>query len=131
MKTLKIFGWLTLNIQVLIGLIFSYHYLHRHIIIDNFLLFLILVLIFSNIFFGCLKFIKIYSLRAFISIVISAFCFVLIIVKFNRLEVEFNMDDLLLIFLYIIIRLLLYITTPVFLLFEIFLRHRLKTELRT
>lgn len=125
MNALKYYGYLILNLQLMSGFIYSYHYLHRHIIIDHVMLFMILVVLFANLTFFISTFIKIQSFRSVFSIIISVICISIATIHFNRNGVDFNFSDLLLIILYSIIRLLLYITTPIAVCIELFLRWKI------
>lgn len=124
------FFWLSiLNIQLLIGFFTCYGFLHRHIIVNNVLTFMFFVLFLSNILFLLIKKIKLQSLKIFLCIMISSFLFMLIFMKKRSIswDLIFSFDFLLtlsaLIF-YTITLLKLYITTPLLIIYEIFIKNK-------
>ena len=116
--------WIVLNLQLLVGVIYSYDYFHRHMIVDHVLLFSLSIFTLSNAVFFLLRKIKLFSLRAFISILLSSFFLTITFIAFNRGSFQFEAPDLLLILLYLILRLLLYITTPLAVIFEVYLNFK-------
>ncbi|ENX53062.1 MULTISPECIES: hypothetical protein [Acinetobacter] len=115
-------GWGLLNLQLTIGFAYSYDYFHRHIIVDHVLAFTLLVIFIANLFFFFTKFIKNYSLRAFISIIFSSVLVSILFIQLNREDANFIVSDVLLLFGYMMLRMLLYITTPIALVVEFFLK---------
>ena len=133
MKNLALLGWCLLNIQLIVGFTYSYDFLHRHIIINNVLPFILLVFIFSNLLFHILQFIKLYSLRAFIVIICSASLMAILIITVNEKGVALTKDNIInlveslfILMLGSIFQLLLVITTPVTVVIELFARWKLK-----
>jgi len=125
MNKIKFFWLSILNIQLLIGFFTSYSFLHRHIIIDNVLLFIFCIFISSNILFLLMSRIKLQSLKIFFSITVSSFLFMLLFMKKNNLswEVIFSYDAFLMIaasIFYTVTLLKLYITTPLLVIYEVF-----------
>lgn len=136
MKNLTLLGWSLLNIQLIIGFTYSYDFLHRHVIMYNVLPFILLVFICSNLLFHILKFIKLYSLRAFIVIICSASLMAILIIIINKKGVPLTkgniinlVEPLFILMLGSIFQLLLFITTPVSLIIELFARLKLKKSL--
>lgn len=121
---MKNIGWIVLNIQLLIGLAYSYDYFHRHLIVDRVLLFSIAVIALANLLFFIFKKIKFFSLRSLLAILISSFSMTVVFTILNRDSVQFEAIDLILILLYLVLRLLLFITTPIAMLIEAYLRYR-------
>ncbi len=117
---MKKIAWILVNIQLVLGFIYSYDYLHRHIIIQHVFLFIISVIIFSNILFYLMKKIRLYSMRAFLAIIISSFTLSIFFIIFTHDFPKFTLNSFLMIFLYLIIRLLLFITTPIMIILELF-----------
>ncbi|WP_151714474.1 hypothetical protein [Acinetobacter bereziniae] len=122
----KYVSYIVLNTQLLIGFIFSYNFIDRALIKENFSLFLLLVFICSNILFFMGNFIKYFSVKAFLSIFISSFFITLIVLKFNKPEMELRPIDYALVMGYLIVILKLYITTPIVLIIEILLKKKYK-----
>lgn len=121
---MKNIGWIVLNIQLLLGLVYSYSYFHRHLIVDNVFLFCVAVIALSNLLFFLFKKITYFSIRSFLSILISSGLLTVLFTIWNRESVQFEVLDFALILLYLVLRLLLYITTPVAMLFEAYLRYQ-------
>lgn len=119
----KYFWWIVLNIQLVIGIAYSYDYFHRHIIVNYVLFFMIILVILANIFFKITNFIKIKSLRSYLSIIISAFIVGVAAIKNNNSMASFDYMSFSLLFLYINLRLLVFITTPIVILIEIVLHY--------
>ncbi|WP_151775843.1 hypothetical protein [Acinetobacter colistiniresistens] len=115
-------GWGLLNLLLIIGFAYSYVYFHRHIIVDHVLAFTLSVIFIANIFFFFTKFIKNYSLRAFISIIFSSVVVSILFIRLNSEDANFIVSDVLLLFGYMMLRMLLYITTPLVFLIEFFLK---------
>ncbi|WP_151811831.1 hypothetical protein [Acinetobacter bereziniae] len=122
----KYVSYIVLNTQLLIGFIFSYNFIDRALIKENFSLFILLVFICSNILFFMGNFIKYFSVKAFLSIFISSFFITLIVLKFNKPEMELRPIDYALVMGYLIVILKLYITTPIVLIIEILLKKKYK-----
>lgn len=127
---MKNIGWIVLNIQLLIGLAYSYDYFHRHLIVDRVLLFSIAVIALANLLFFIFKKIKFFSLRSLLSILISSFSMTVVFTILNRDSVQFETIDLVLILLYLVLRLLIFITTPIAMLIEAYLRYRKYKSIR-
>ncbi|MFW1973080.1 hypothetical protein [Acinetobacter bereziniae] len=122
----KYVSYIVLNTQLLIGFIFSYNFIDRALIKENFSLFILLVFICSNILFFMGNFIKYFSVKAFLSIFISSFFITLIVLKFNKPKMELRPIDYALVMGYLIVILKLYITTPIVLIIEILLKKKYK-----
>lgn len=120
----KYFGLIVLNTQLIIGFSSFYSYLTRHIIVNNVFLYVVLVVIFSNLIFLGLKFIKFESIKSLLSIIISSVLLGLLFLKFSKSEAHFVPKDLVIIFLYLFVGLRLYITTPIAILIEVLLRRK-------
>ena len=136
MKNLTLLGWCLLNIQLIIGFTYSYNFLHRHVIMHNVLPFILLVFICSNLFFHVVKFIKLYSLRAFIVIICSASLMAILIIIINEKGITLTkgniinlVESLFILMLGSIFQLLLFITAPVSLIIELFAHWKLKKAL--
>lgn len=125
----KYLGWLILYIQLIIGLFFSYGYLTRHLIVNNVAVFAILTIILSNLIFLILKGNNFYSIKAFFSILISGFIIAIPMMKYNKPEASFEPIHYGLVLGYLIIILKLYITTPVAIAIELFLKWKKKKTL--
>ncbi|AMW80328.1 hypothetical protein AMD27_03865 [Acinetobacter sp. TGL-Y2] len=121
---MKNIGWIVLYTQLLIGLIYSYSYFHRHLIVNKVLLFCVAVVGLSNLLFFLFSKIKYFSIRSFLSIIISSVVLTVLFTILNRDSVQFEAIDLVLISLYLVLRLLLFITTPIAMLIEAYLRYR-------
>ncbi len=61
----KYVSYIVLNTQLLIGFIFSYNFIDRALIKENFFIYILLVFICSNILFFMGNFIKYFSVKAF------------------------------------------------------------------
>lgn len=122
----KYVSYIVLNTQLLIGFIFSYNFIDRVLIKENFFIYILLVFICSNILFFMANFIKYFSVKAFLSIFISSFFITLIVLKFNKPEMELRPIDYALVMGYLIVILKLYITTPIVLIIEILLKKKYK-----
>lgn len=120
----KYVSYIVLNTQLLIGFIFSYNFIDRALIKENFFIYILLVFICSNILFFMGNFIKYFSVKAFLSIFISSFFITLIVLKFNKPEMELRPIDYALVMGYLIVILKLYITTPIVLIIEILLKKK-------
>ena len=110
---MKNIGWIVLYTQLIIGLIYSYSYFHRHLIVNKVLLFCVAVVGLSNLLFFLFSKIKYFSIRSFLSIIISSVVLTVFFTILNRDSVQFEAIDLVLISLYLVLRLLLFITTPI------------------
>lgn len=121
---MKKIGLIVLNIQLLLGLVYSYSYFHRHLIVDNVFLFCVAVIALSNLLFFLFKKITYFSIRSFLSILISSGLLTVLFTIWNHESVQFEVVDFAIILLYLVLRLLLYITTPVAMLFEAYLRYQ-------
>ncbi len=122
----KYVSYIVLNTQLLIGFIFSYNFIDRALIKENFFIYILLVFICSNILFFMGNFIKYFSVKAFLSIFISSFFITLIVLKFNKPEMKLRPIDYALVMGYLIVILKLYITTPIVLIIEILLKKKYK-----
>lgn len=121
---MKNIGWIVLYTQLIIGLIYSYSYFHRHLIVNKVLLFCVAVVGLSNLLFFLFSKIKYFSIRSFLSVIISSVVLTVLFTILNRDSVQFEAIDLVLISLYLVLRLLLFITTPIAMLIEAYLRYR-------
>lgn len=121
---MKKIGWIVLNIQLLIGLVYSYSYFHRHLIVDKVLLFCVAVIALSNLLFFLFNKIKYFSIRSFLSIQISSGLLTVLFTIWNRDSVQFELMDFVIILLFLVLRLLLFITTPIAMLIEAYLRYK-------
>lgn len=122
----KYISWIVLNIQLVIGFLASYNLINRALIKENYFLFIILVFICSNLLLFIGKFIKYFSIKAFLSIVISSFLMALIVLNINKPEIELRPIDYALLLGYLIVILKLYITTPIAVITEILLKRMYK-----
>ena len=123
---MKNIGWIILNLQLVVGFIYSYNYLHRHIIVHNVFLFIISVFLLSNVLFFLMRKLEFYSLRAFLSILASSFMLTLIFIMLGQDFPKFTFNSILIILAYINIRLLLFITTPIAMFTEVILYYKKK-----
>ncbi|MCU4475422.1 hypothetical protein, partial [Acinetobacter bereziniae] len=103
-----------------------YNFIDRALIKENFFIYILLVFICSNILFFMANFIKYFSVKVFLSIFISSFFITLIVLKFNKPEMELRPIDYALVMGYLIVILKLYITTPIVLIIEILLKKKYK-----
>lgn len=122
----KYISWIVLNIQLVIGFLASYNFINRALIKENYFLFIILVFICSNLLLFIGKFIKYFSIKALLSIVISSFLMALIVLNINKPEIELRPIDYALLLGYLIVILKLYITTPIAVITEILLKRMYK-----
>lgn len=127
MNKIKIFWLSALNFQLIIGFFTCYNFLYRHIIINNVLLFIFCVFVLSNILFFLAKRPKFESLKIFFSITISSLLLMFIFMEKRNISWNSSLfSDLLLIIpaliFYTITLLKLYITVPLLIVFEVFLR---------
>ena len=122
-------GWVVLNIQLLIAVVTAYSLFSRHVIIDNTIVYFIFVVCFSNLLFLLLQKIKYFSIRSFISILVSALLMILLFLKYNKPEMPWlEPMHYVLAIIYIVIVFSLYITTPLAIILEIFLRWKMKRK---
>lgn len=126
---MKNIGWMVLNLQLIVGFVYSYDYFHRHFIVDHVLLFTICVVVVSNLLFSIFKSIQYYSLKAFVIIFLSSFLISIFFISFNRDFYNFSVSDLLVISLYLFLRLLLYVTTPIVIGIEVWFKIKAKNHI--
>ena len=127
MNKINVFWLVALNIQLLIGFTTSYGFLNRHIIVNKVLLFMLFVLVASNVLYLLFKKIKIQSLRSFFSIVISSLVFMFVFMEKRSISLDsiFSFDFLLVVsalIFYTITLLKLYITTPILVFCEFYFK---------
>ena len=122
-------GWFVLNFQLFIGILTTYDYLHRHLIVHNVFAFCILVIFSSNLLFFLLKKIKYFSIRSYISILLSSLIMTLLIVKYNKPYITgYKPIEYLLVIGYFTMIFKLYITMPLAVILEIFLHWKMKRK---
>lgn len=112
-----------LNLQLLMGFVHCYGYLHRHLIVDHVLVFTISVIVCSNILFCLFKPIKNAAIKAFLAILIAAFFMLILFITVRQHFIAFELDVLLVLLLGVVLKLLLFISTPLFMVFELFCKY--------
>lgn len=123
MNIYKYYGWVILNVQLIIGIVYSYDSLHRHLIIKNVLFFVVFMVILANIFFKLFCFIRVQSFRSYIAFVASAYIVSIIAILRRYSLLTLEASDLIILFVFIHSFLLIFFTTPISILVEILLNY--------
>lgn len=123
MNIYKYYGWVILNVQLIIGIVYSYDSLHRHLIIKNVLFFVVFMAILANIFFKLFYFIRVQSFRSYIAFVASAYIVSIIAILRRYSLLTLEASDLIILFVFIHSFLLIFFTTPISILVEILLNY--------
>lgn len=123
MNIYKYYGWVILNVQLIIGIVYSYDSLHRHLIIKNVLFFVVFMVILANIFFKLFYFIRVQSFRSYIAFVASAYIVSIIAILRRYSLLTLEASDLIILFVFIHSFLLIFFTTPISILVEILLNY--------
>lgn len=126
---IKYIGWIVLNIQLSIGFYVSFNFINRALIKENFSVYIILVFICSNLLFLMMHKLKYFSIRAFFSIIVSSFIIAVILIKFNNPTVNLKPVEYALILGYLLVIFKIYITTPIAIAIEFFLKWKKKKTL--